>query len=225
MLDIEKTINDEITKRKKKYISFSELLVAFFLLNKIGINIEHIRAFLLLKLRAFNPKSFEYEGRILPTYYCDDLADATKEIERNLNDSAFFDFIDALFIEKTGSEKLKLKVKQWRTHWRKFIFERKFIYDLLGFNRRNAELEKELETANSQKSTSEQFLEYDGDIPLKTDKDKLANTFRLIIQKSDFIAMNGGIYPTYSQLHTMLNRIYPNEPTPAKNTLKKYLEP
>ncbi|MDO4698470.1 MAG: hypothetical protein Q4A60_07345 [Pasteurellaceae bacterium] len=90
---------------------------------------------------------------------------------------------------------------------------------------RIAELEKALETANNQKPTSEQSLEYDGDIPLKTDKDKLAHTFKLIIQQSKFIEMNDGKYPTYSQLHTMLNHIYPNEPTPAKNTLKKYLEP
>lgn len=83
----------------------------------------------------------------------------------------------------------------------------------------------EKENQSLQAKARETIQEYDGDIPLQTDKDKLAHTFKLIIQQSKFVEMNGGKYPTYSQLHTMLNRTYKDELIPSKNTLKKYLEP
>ncbi|EEX49495.1 hypothetical protein [Pasteurella dagmatis] len=85
-----------------------------------------------------------------------------------------------------------------------------------------------LENENQSLRDSNQILsavEYAGDIPIRTDKDKLAYTFKLIIQKSDFITKNDGKYPTYSELHTMLKTTYRNQHIPSKNTLRKYLEP
>ncbi|QLB19567.1 hypothetical protein [Mannheimia granulomatis] len=66
-------------------------------------------------------------------------------------------------------------------------------------------------------------LIFEGNIPSKTDQDKLAHFIKLIIQKSEF--RKDGRMPTYSELHTMLSHKYPNEAIPSKNTLKKYLEP
>ncbi|HDL5620857.1 TPA: hypothetical protein PXF30_002456, partial [Mannheimia haemolytica] len=62
---------------------------------------------------------------------------------------------------------------------------------------------------------------FDGDIPPKTDQDKLAHFIELIIQKSEF--MKDGKIPTYSELHTMLSHKYPHDAIPSKNTIKKYL--
>ncbi|QNS15303.1 hypothetical protein [Mannheimia bovis] len=64
-------------------------------------------------------------------------------------------------------------------------------------------------------------LTFDGNIPPKTDQDKLAHFIELIIQKSEF--MKDGKIPTYSELHTMLSHKYPHEAIPSKNTIKKYL--
>lgn len=64
-------------------------------------------------------------------------------------------------------------------------------------------------------------LTFEGNIPPKTDQDKLARFIELIIQKSEF--MKDGRVPTYSELHTMLSHKYPHEAIPSKNTIKKYL--
>lgn len=64
--------------------------------------------------------------------------------------------------------------------------------------------------------------EYEADIPIKTDKDKLSHFIKLLIKASIF-STNSKI-PTYSELHTKLSAIYKNEKIPSKNTIKKYLE-
>ncbi|WGE31517.1 hypothetical protein NYR60_06530 [Actinobacillus genomosp. 2] len=64
---------------------------------------------------------------------------------------------------------------------------------------------------------------YEGEIPLQTDRDKLAHFIKLIIQKSEFMKDCG--MPTYSELYTMLSHKFPNERIPSKNTLNKYLNP
>lgn len=84
--------------------------------------------------------------------------------------------------------------------------------------RLNAEI-AELKKVNQQS----QVMGYDGEVPLDTNKDKLAHFIKLLIQKSEF--MKDGRMPTYSELHTMLSNKYPKEQIPSKNTLNKYLNP
>ena len=86
-----------------------------------------------------------------------------------------------------------------------------------------ARLKAEIESLKQVKTEQAQIADYDGEIPPQTDRDKLANFIKLIIQKSEF--MKDGRMPTYSQLHTMLSHKYPSEPIPSKNTLNKYLNP
>lgn len=66
-----------------------------------------------------------------------------------------------------------------------------------------------------------QHLEYEGDLPEKTNADKLAEFIELIINPT---LLENGKLPTYSKLYSKLDHTYRGKRSiPAKNTIKKYL--
>lgn len=62
--------------------------------------------------------------------------------------------------------------------------------------------------------------EYEGELPPKTDADKLADFIELVFNPD---LLDNGKIPTYSRLHTKLTAKYRDRKITAKNTIKKYL--
>lgn len=105
----------------------------------------------------------------------------------------------------------------------KYYIKKRDLYLFFYIDEEIARLNAEI--AELKKTEKEQSANnaYEGEIPPQTDKDKLANFIKLIIQRSEF--MKDGKLPTYSELYTMLSHKFPNERIPSKNTINKYLNP
>ncbi|WP_386696588.1 hypothetical protein [Lonepinella sp. MS14436] len=91
-------------------------------------------------------------------------------------------------------------------------------------NERIAELEQQL--ADIQSTTTKQSavdnVEYNGDLPLSTNEEKLAHFINLLIKASPELQKDGRI-PTYSELHTILTAKNKGEQIPSKVTIQKYM--
>lgn len=97
---------------------------------------------------------------------------------------------------------------------------------------RNAQLEQEiarLQAENEQLRAMQvvdnggnvaTLSEYEGELPPKTDADKLADFIELVFNPD---LLDNGKIPTYSRLHTKLTAKYRDRKITAKNTIKKYL--
>lgn len=97
---------------------------------------------------------------------------------------------------------------------------------------RNAQLEQEiarLQAENEQLRAMQAvdnggnvaaLSEYEGELPPKTDADKLADFIELVFNPD---LLDNGKIPTYSRLHTRLTAKYRDRKITAKNTIKKYL--
>lgn len=97
---------------------------------------------------------------------------------------------------------------------------------------RNAQLEQEiarLQAENEQLRAMQEvdnggkvvtLSEYEGELPPKTDADKLADFIELVFNPD---LLDNGKIPTYSRLHTKLTAKYRDRKITAKNTIKKYL--